>query len=220
MADEGSAFNWGAIGGGLLGLGGDIFSSAMSLKGAREANALNAQLAREQMSFQERMSNTAHQREVADLRAAGLNPVLSARYSGASTPTGALPTMQNPHANTKIRGMEIASAMQDQRLKKALAEGAESDAKIKGVTADAVTSPFGRAMSYVKLAQDSAGGLLSSAADLFSRGGSKLLRSGFQAAQQSGSSSARGYRNLTQRDIYGANYYPDPRITFKPEGAR
>lgn len=42
------------------------------------------------MNWQTSMSNTAHQREVADLKAAGLNPVLSAKYGGASVPSGTI----------------------------------------------------------------------------------------------------------------------------------
>lgn len=56
---------------------------------SQQNNAWSAEQAAKQMEFQREMSNTAHQREIADLKAAGLNPVLSAKLGGASTPSGA-----------------------------------------------------------------------------------------------------------------------------------
>ena len=78
----------------LIGAGASLIGGLLSSKGQRDANVATARQAQKQMDFQERMSSTAHQREVVDLRAAGLNPILSAN-TGASTPGGAMAQIQD-----------------------------------------------------------------------------------------------------------------------------
>lgn len=85
--DPGTAMAIGSVASSLIG---GLFGSS----GAKRQNAANLQIAREQMAFQERMSNTAYQRSAADLEAAGLNRIL-AIGSPSSSPQGASATMVN-----------------------------------------------------------------------------------------------------------------------------
>lgn len=100
----------GALGGSLTtGLAG-MWGANKQAKSQRETNEANAQQAENQMAFQERMSNTSHQREVADLKAAGLNPLLSVN-GGASTPAGAMANFSNPYQDYGNTMIHSASAI-------------------------------------------------------------------------------------------------------------
>jgi hypothetical protein len=115
------------VAGGFSFLGGERRNEEQ-VASAREQMAFQERLVNQQLEFQERMSSTAHRRQVRDLRRAGLNPILSARYGGASTPGGASAAGAMAQIEDSV-GKGVSSALQARSVTSA-ARKLEQDVKV------------------------------------------------------------------------------------------
>ncbi len=113
---------WTAVGAGISAIG--------SYFGAKEQAKSNLEISQRQMDFQERMSSTAYQRSMADMRKAGLNPILAYKQGGASTPGGAGIPAVNPIEAGVSSARAAASAMAEIALKKKAAKLAGEQTKL------------------------------------------------------------------------------------------
>lgn len=113
-----------------LGSLGGVISSGIDYFSAKDTQKRQKKMAREQMSFQERMSNTAYQRAMADMRKAGLNPMLAYMQGGASSPAGAQAQMVTPTPGRgAMEALGTASKIKLQRQQEQLAGANTATAK-------------------------------------------------------------------------------------------
>lgn len=120
--------------GDALNFAGGLFTQGdwLNYRGAQETNAANIQQAREQMAFQERMSNSAYQRGMDDMKKAGLNPMLAFSQGGASTPTGTMAKLENPRMGDAIKGaMGTAEKINQYQQQRATIENTKKDNELK-----------------------------------------------------------------------------------------
>lgn len=114
--------------GSAIGAAGSLLAGGLNYYGQKSANKQNLASAREAMQFSHDEYGTQYQRSMEDMRKAGLNPILAAKFGGGGAPSGVSAQSQNE------LGGAVSSALESKRMQADLENLRESNKKIQADT--------------------------------------------------------------------------------------
>lgn len=138
---------------GAISTAGSLYANRKNIDAQRDANAINWEIARQNNATQIEMANTAHQREVRDLRAAGLNPILSAGGNGSSVPSLSTASINPVHTDNAFEGLANSAKGLSRffgQTYKANLKAAEADASLASLDALRARMVYGAEFSQAE----------------------------------------------------------------------
>lgn len=202
-----------------MGIAGMLLGGVSSALGAMESRSWEAAQAQKQMDFQREMSSTVYQRGVADLRAAGLNPILAAGNVATPGASGAMATGGESPLTAAVSGASSALGIQQQqrqlRILDAQAGTAEAERilKVQDVASELATSDpdapgldpgqrasilYQRKIAALALARSNASAAVASAAQSVASAKAQAAQAGLTAAETPGATWASKHPVLSR----------------------
>lgn len=108
----------------------DLVTAGIGYKSQQDTNKANKELSRDSWQATSDFSKSAYQTAAADLKLAGINPILAGQFGQSSTPAYNLATMKSPIEGA-LSGASTAKTMQDTQKSKFETASAKADAILK-----------------------------------------------------------------------------------------